>query len=224
MTELIDVSAGNFPIDYGALAKSGVSGIWIEVGDGTVRNPHFTHDEIHKARIAGLHVGGYYYCEFRAGRTARQEVDANFITPLKQAGYGLGGHDLRPILDLETSHVDPAHTLNYLEDAVVEMARAFTGHHPIIYLGSYWRDTLGNPSRASLLKSHPQIAGCQLMQSFYGSNDGNFHPITSQYAIHGWPEVTIQQYTGDAVGAPGVQGNVDKDRLLHNLNINLILI
>jgi hypothetical protein len=224
MTELIDVSADNFPINYGELKGSGVSGIWIEVGDGTVRNPHFTMHELHGARMAGLHVGGYYFCEFRDGRTARQEIDANFIAPLKAAGYGVTGHDLRSIIDLETSHVGPAQTLNMLEDAVVEMRRAFHGRHPLIYLGSYWRDTLGNPSRASLLKSHPEIAQCALMQSFYGSNDGHFHPITAQFAIHGWPEVTVQQYTGDAVGAPGVRGKVDKDRLLGGLDINHILI
>jgi hypothetical protein len=35
--------------------------------------------------------------------------------------------------------------------------------------------------------------------------------------------VTVQQYTGDVVGAPGVTGKVDKDRLLGGLDISHIL-
>jgi hypothetical protein len=119
-------------------------------------------------------VGAYYYCEFRANRSARKEGEDNFIRPMKAAGCGLSGHDLRPMLDLETTHIDVAHTLDMLEDAVVEMTRAFHGRHPMIYTGVFWRETLGNPSRESLLRSHPQILKCMLIQSHYGTNDGQF--------------------------------------------------
>jgi hypothetical protein len=131
--------------------------------------------------------------------------------------------DLRTMLDLETTHVSGPQTLDMLEDAVVEMTHAFHGRHPLIYTGAFWRDTLGNPSRESLLASHPKILKCMLNQSFYGKNDGAFHPITSQFAIHAFAHVTVQQYAGDITGVPGVSGKADKDRLLGNLDITHLL-
>ena len=87
MLRLIDLSNNNKgPVDFPALRKSGVFGVWHKVSEGLNFADAYWPQRAEPARIAGLRVGGYHFArpmpaaEFFAwahARAAREVVAAS---------------------------------------------------------------------------------------------------------------------------------------------------
>lgn len=122
MKRIIDVSswqhAGNKPIDWAAVAGSGVEGVIVKATQGlSYVNPWFAPD-YHGATAAGLVVGAYHYC------TPAESAGADQVNHFLSVTAGL---DLRlgRWLDLEESGGKPGYELhNWAVEAINTLGTA----------------------------------------------------------------------------------------------------
>lgn len=92
----IDLSNNNAEVDFKALAKAGVKGVWLKATEGD-----FFVDKTFAARrkaanAAGIRVGAYHFA--RPDRATIGTTEARFFA--KTVGK-IGRKDLRPVLDME---------------------------------------------------------------------------------------------------------------------------
>lgn len=192
MILLCDLSNNNpAPIDFGALKRAGVFGIWHKVTEGrSFADPDWP-TRAKAARLVGLHVGGYHFAR-PALATAQAEAEY-FVTHLGRVQR----RDLHPVLDLEADG-------NLSSAALHDWARQFLRHvhlragvkaltysSPSFVGERHWSTTLGT--------------GAGLWLADYGPNDGHDH---GPHVPHPWRQVVAHQYT--SVGRlHGVTGDVD---------------
>lgn len=192
MLTLCDLSNNNpGPIDFGALKRHGVYGVWHKVSEGLSFTDPDWHARAEPARMVGLHVGGYHFA--RPIQSTPQAQAAHFWThlgPVKR-------RDLHPVLDLEDDGKLSAAALHAWARSFLTHLHTFAGVKAITYSGPafilerHWHETFGT--------------GAGLWLAEYGPNDGKDH---GPHPPKPWRRVVAHQYT--SVGTlPGVHGNVD---------------
>lgn len=198
----IDVSNNNGDIDWDRVARSypKVGFLFIKATEGLgYVDPLFTKARVDAVRKAGIPFGIYHFARPQPGRDGADEADA-FVLAGKKAGWGKIG-DLRGVLDIEHSDgVDRAEVQRFVR-RFIKRYRHLTGHRPIIYTGSFWRDFLGNPIMATR---------CPLWLAAYTDT---WNPWVPKAWIAGRPFIWQRSQTGTQTG---ITGYLDINRFLRN--------
>jgi lysozyme len=182
----IDVSAYQHPVDWPAVASSGVYYAFAKATEGeTFIDSSFASNWVNM-RSAGIIRGAYHF--FRPGKNPTTQAN-NF---LKAIGSKLDPGDLPPVLDLEI--LDGLSSSMVLDRAMqwLKVIEAETGRQPIVYtFPVFWEDKLGNPTQ---LNRYP----------LWVANFGTQTP----YLPSAWKNWTFHQFSESGV-IKGIQGNVD---------------
>ena len=194
MLRLVDLSNNNAAaVDFGALRKSGVFGVWHKVSEGTRFADPLWHTRAAAARSAGLRVGGYHFARPAKGTAAAEaEYFARLLGPIHR-------RDLRPFLDLEVndSKLSPTELHTWARTFLEEFhtrtgVRALTYSSSGYILPQHWGETFGT--------------GAGLLLADYGPDDGADHGYRVPVP---WRRIVAHQYTSRGKAA-GVVGNVDR--------------
>lgn len=188
----IDVSNNQGSIDWSKVAPR-VAFVFVKVTEGmTFDDPLWTPERVKALRREGIPFGPYHFAtnESASGR----EEARHFFRQATKAGWGKKG-DLPGVLDIEHGR-GGRDGAKFVREFVKEWKR-LSGHRPIIYTGSFWRDVLGNPVI---------LGRCKLWLAAYTSTWHGFVP-------RAWKKPWIWQFT-DQASVPGVAGGVDGDRFL----------
>ena len=189
----IDVSNHQGDIDWDKVACRAAF-VFVKVSEGmTFEDPFWTAARVRALRSAGIPFGPYHFATNRAGATGKEEA-RRFVQVARDRGWGKKG-DLPGALDIETGRGGRA-GVKFVREFVKEYRR-LTGHRPIIYTGSFWRDALRNPL---------VLSRCKLWLAAYVDNWRPFIP-------RAWRKPWIWQFT-DSASCPGVRGPVDGNRFL----------
>lgn len=192
MLTLLDLSNNNpDPVDFTAIKRAGIFGVWLKVTEGTGFTDSTWDARAAAARKAGLHVGGYHFAR-PSGSSAEQQA-ARFALSLGKVQR----RDLHPVLDLEddgglTPRMLYAWARSFLEHVhTLRGVRAVTYSGPSFIAERHWTETFGT--------------GAGLWLADYGPNDGSDH---GPHIPAPWSSIVAHQFT--SVGTvPGVAGHVD---------------
>ncbi|MEA2302450.1 MAG: lysozyme [Solirubrobacteraceae bacterium] len=195
----IDVSNAQPNVDWARVKAAGHSFAFHKVSEG-LGTPDRTFPGHWKAmRSAGLVRGVYHFARPQTGRDPKAEA-REFLGLVQQAG-GLQPGDLLPVLDIEAfgraGELSAAQTHAWAK-GFVEEVNARIGHRPIIYTGSFWRDSIGNPA---------DNLGCHLWLAAYVADPKPFIPRA--WEAEG---LTIWQHTEHGT-CDGIPGDVDLNRV-----------
>lgn len=188
----IDVSNHQGSIEWAKVAPH-VAFVFIKSSEGiTFRDPFWTADRVRELRRLGVPFGPYH---FAGNESADGGAEAErFVNIALSTGWGKVG-DLPGVLDIEKGHGGRPGVR--FTRRFVKRYKQLTGHRPIIYTGSFWRDVLGNPM---------VLMRCKLFLAAYTSTWHGFVP-------RAFKKPWIWQYT-DSARVAGIAGNVDGDRFL----------
>lgn len=197
MTEGLDVSHWQGPINWPLVAAAGKKFVYMKASEDTVYvDPTYATNRV-QAHSAGLYVGAYH---FAAPTTtlgdAVAEADHFLATAMLASG------DLLPVLDLERSGgLSQAALTTWVQDYVGRIYTR-TGVHAVIYVSpNFWRTYMGDTTWFAengydiLWIAHWTTATAPIVP---GANWGG----------KGW---TFWQYTSDGA-VPGIAGRVDLNR------------
>ena len=194
---IVDVSSYQPNINWSQVARGGVAGAYIKLTeDGGYTSPQAGSQRA-GAQSVGIPWGGYAY-ETPSGGIDQAIAWADYFV---QAGGGTG--TLPPMLDLESSNLNPTYTSIWASYWIAEV-KAKTGKTPILYSGAYYPfiDAVGNALAP---------AGIPFWVAAYSSgykNVANACDTSQPSSTSSWPAWSIWQYT--SVGQiPGIDGNVD---------------
>lgn len=124
----VDLSNYQGHVDMHALRADGIRFVIRKATEGLgYQDPGFAQ-AMHDARAAGLIRGAYHFARPQPGRTGAQEAD--FF--LSVARLFLDRGDLYPCLDIETTQLSAAETLDYVH-SFTQHVRALTGWETILY-------------------------------------------------------------------------------------------
>lgn len=140
----IDVSHYQGKVDWQAVAKSGISFVFIKATDGVTHDPLFA-SHWNGAREAGLKRGAYHF--FRPLPDTLQQATALI------GALGSEWGELPPVLDFEL--LGGAHADEALKAAMqwMQTLRESCGRAPILYTGfSFWTSSLHD---SPLFAEHP---------------------------------------------------------------------
>lgn len=190
------------PIDWQQVKRAGHDFAIHRVTDG-LNSPDkkFGKARWKGMKDAGLVRGAYHVGRPQTGRDPKDEV-AEFLNRLKEVG-GLHEGDLVPILDIEAfgsigRPLNAMDTRRWVQLWTNEMFRR-TGRHPIIYTGSFWRDTMKNGGDSY---------GCRLWLAAYVTQARLHKFIPIAWHNQG---ITIWQHTNTGT-CPGIHGACDLNR------------
>ena len=192
MLELLDLSNNNpSPIDFGAVKRHGIFGVWLKVSEGTNFVDPDWHARAEAARMVGLHVGGYHFA--RPAESWPEHQASIFCSLLGK----IGRRDLHPVLDLEDAGRLDALALHSWAASFLSHVHRLAGCRALTYSGP-----------AFISERHwskPFGTGCGLWLAEYGPNDGRDH---GAHVPPPWRKIVAHQYTSRGV-VPGVAGHVD---------------
>ncbi len=182
----IDVSAYQHPVDWAAVANSGIYYAFAKATEGeTFVDPTFATNWA-TMRSAGVIRGAYHF--FRPGKNPLTQAN-NF---LKTINSTLDGSDLPPVLDLEVLDGLAASAVLDRASQWLKAIEAATGRKPIIYtFPVFWEERLGNPT---------QLVNYPLWIANFGSQ--------TPYLPSAWKNWAFHQFSESGV-IKGIQGNVD---------------
>ena len=183
---LIDVSEWNGEVDFRAVKRSGVAGVWVKATEGTGFTDARFVEHYAAARNAGLRVGAYHYAHPDLGNIPEAEAN-HFVNTIGR----IERRDLRPVLDLEVKTSLPSRGLEMWAHRFCFHVKQGCGALPIFY------------SYTSYIEGHfryPIGAGLWL-----ANYDGVLHVTTPAP----WRRFVAHQYTDHAI-VPGVPGKCDK--------------
>ena len=189
----IDVSAYQNPVDWVAVANSGIYYAFAKATEGeTFVDPVFATNWA-MMRSAGIIRGAYHF--FRPGKDPLTQAN-NF---LKSITPPLDGSDLPPVLDLEVLDGLAPSAVIARASQWLKAIEAATGRKPIIYtFPVFWEERLGNPT---------QLANYPLWIANFGSK--------TPYIPSVWKDWTFHQFSESGV-INGIQGNVDLNQFNGN--------
>lgn len=188
----IDVSNHQGSIDWSKVANRAAF-VFVKTSEGmTFEDPFYTEDRVKALRREGIPFGPYHFAT-NEGASGKEEA-RRFVRIAKSKGWGKKG-DLPGVLDIEVGHGGRP-GVRFVREFVREYKR-LTGHRPIVYTGSFWRDALRNPMT---------LMRCKLWLAAYVSDWRPFLP-------RAWKKPWLWQYT-DSAHCPGVDGPVDGNRFL----------
>ncbi|WP_223068470.1 glycoside hydrolase family 25 protein [Paenibacillus caui] len=131
----IDVSHHNGSIDWGKVAASGCTFVFIKASEGQSYQDSRYIVNVKGAKEAGLLIGAYHFLNATTAEAARREAD-HFAGTIKAAG-GIGFFDLPPVLDYE---INPggltAPQICTVAEAFLTELEKLTGRAPILYTGN----------------------------------------------------------------------------------------
>lgn len=195
----IDVSQANGSVDWSKVKDHGVRFAFIKINEGDWIDPTASAARVAAIRKAGIIVGGYDFLTPRPGRSGAKEFDIHYHKA-KQIGLYKKG-DLRPVADVESAGRYPNNAIGrpfikrYVKSWVTQCQKRVGGHHPIIYTGYFWRETLGNWA---------EDLGCHLWLAAYPTYNRSTIPKA-------WNHVSLHQYS-EKGRVPGVPGDCDLNR------------
>jgi lysozyme len=188
MLKGIDVSNNNGPVDWAAVAASGVSFAFLKATEGTTFVDVYYPIHRSAAHAQGLRVGAYHFA--RPGRSGPEQQAEHFLsvaTPVEG--------DLHPVLDLEDAGGLPTARLQRWTAGYLRVVEREVGVKAILYTGPwFWRSHVGNANFAQ----HP-LWLAQYTKSATADVPG------------AWAGYTIWQHASDA-SIPGVRGRCDLNR------------
>lgn len=189
---LVDVSNNNASVDFRALARAGVKGVFLKASEGATFVDETFVTRRTAANKAGLYVGAYHFARPDTGNASSKDAVSealHFCSVVRKLGIS----DLRPVLDLE---VDTP------REAYVPWARLWNktvlqklGAGPLFYSYAYY---------ISWLHASWPI-GYGLWLASYGRNDGGRYPASAPAP---WRKFVCHQYTS-AGRISGVAGRCD---------------
>lgn len=193
----IDVSQAQGSVNWNR-AKTKIGFAFVKATEGIDwEDPTFTTERVKALRKAAIPFGCYHFARPQPGRDGAEEAD-HLVRVARERGWGKTG-DLPCALDLEAAEGVSAEEVRRFKRRFVSRYQLRTGHLPIIYTGSFWRDFMGNPV------IH---ARCRLWLAAYT-------PTWRGWVPRAWKKPFIWQFT-DSAGCPGVHGDVDGDRFLRS--------
>ncbi len=201
--EGIDVYNGDGIIDWKAVAASGRTFAFAKSSEGmTIVDARFA-DNWKAMRAAGIYRGAYHFGRPNFGDDGTIERSAVAQAELFFALVGpLSCGDLPPVLDLEAKpdRISVAQAIDWTRIFLIRAAELF-GRTLVMYVGSFWRDVLGDPLLAEAGK-------CPLWTPRYSATEPN---LPKQ-----WTRWTIWQYTDGKAGpragtVPGVSSDCDQN-------------
>jgi GH25 family lysozyme M1 (1,4-beta-N-acetylmuramidase) len=135
----IDISnyqhPNNVPIDWRAVASSGVRFAYVKASEGTwFRNAWYGTD-VNGAAAAGIYRGAYHFARPRLPLSSGAD-DANFFADTIGDQHAPGV--LPPVLDLESDGGLPPAELAQWTRVFLNQLQARTGREPIIYTGQWF--------------------------------------------------------------------------------------
>lgn len=140
MVKIIDVSAYQKSLDWGAIAREGYAAAICKSGDGIGSPDSSLIPHVIGARAAGLAIGTYHYLRIRHLRAQDARAQAREAC----AAWLAQGCELRPVVDVESGGNEAATTAEWGEAVVdfVAEVETQTGHSPTIYTSrGEWRLT-----------------------------------------------------------------------------------
>lgn len=163
LVPIVDIAVHQGHVDFDLMAARGVRGVIIRLGNG--RNPDLNAERnVFGARVAGLAVGGYWFCNPKADSTGTgQMLRAGLYQESLERRHGL--FDLPLMMDVESfvnEYPNPRTNQGWtgrplqtwLEQGVVQVEQMF-GFSPIIYSnGAYFSANglvAGGMARCSLI-------------------------------------------------------------------------
>lgn len=127
----IDVSVYQGDIDFSAVKKSGIGAVYIRAGAGNTYTDGKLEDNYHKARVAGLKIGFYYYVTAMNEEEAVSQAE-KFAALIKGKNY-----EMRPAMDYESFSGLGRETVNNIGIAFLKETERLTGVRPTVYSDSY---------------------------------------------------------------------------------------
>lgn len=190
----IDISMYQGSVDWNAIGKSCSFAFCKATQGESWVDPTFNRSRVNFIRAAKIPFGPYHFAD-NSSTDGFAEAE-HFVNTAKAAGWN-PKTDLPGVLDIE-SGVGGKVGVRFVR-RFVKRYRQLTDHRPIIYTGSFWRETLGNP----LI-----LARCPLWLAAYTSTWHGWVP-------RAWRKPHFWQYT-DAFHCPGVSSPCDGDRYLRS--------
>ena len=189
----IDVSMFQGSVNWN-LAKDTVAFVFCKATQGaTWIDPTFTPDRVRFLHNAKIPFGPYHFAD-NSSVDGFAEAE-HFVKTARAAGWR--NDDLPGVLDIE-SGTGGRVGVRFVR-RFVKRYRQMTGHRPIIYTGSFWREFLGNPL---------VLSRCPLWLAAYTSTWHGWIP-------RAWRKPHFWQYT-DSFHCPGVKSPCDGDRYLRS--------
>jgi GH25 family lysozyme M1 (1,4-beta-N-acetylmuramidase)/peptidoglycan hydrolase-like protein with peptidoglycan-binding domain len=193
---IIDVSSYQPNIDWSQVARGGVAGAYIKLTEGTGYTSPVAGAQRAGAAAVGIPWGGYAY------ETPTGGIDSAIAAADYFVAAGAGTGTLPPMLDLESSNLDPTGTTVWTAYFLAEVKR-LTGKTAVIYSGAYY-PFIGAVGSA-LSGAYPFWVAAYTSGYNNVSNACNTPQPSSTST---WPSWSIWQYT--SVGQiPGIPTNVD---------------
>lgn len=162
---------------------------------------------VHEIHSIGLPVGLYHYAQLSPSPEQQARV-------LAEAIRRTGARGLPPALDLEDPHPMTFVSRAFAEKHLLELVRL--GFTTVVL---YANTSMLNAIRAWELHDVIRKAGGELLiwAANYGNNNGTYDQSDANRLLAAYPHpVWIHQYTSTA-RVPGIPGNVDGNKMLHQL-------
>jgi lysozyme len=203
----IDVSTFQPGIDWGAVAGSGVSFVFVKALEGLTHEAKLLPEQWAGAGAWGVLRGAYHF--FRSGTDPREQVKRFVdLVSMAEAATPRGAAELPLVLDVENQSL--------VRDRIPTLTEQLGGLTPAAFLGrveeavSELLDLRGralvytSPSFWSALKSTGLVeATTDLWLAHYRKTS----PVGG---LAGWPEWKFWQHT-ESASIPGVKGNADEN-------------
>ncbi|HEX7354873.1 MAG TPA: GH25 family lysozyme [Mycobacteriales bacterium] len=188
------------PITWSQVAASGQSFVVVKATESTTYTNPYEPGDVAGARQAGLRVGLYHFARpslVNGSPAADAQAEADYFSRQVNA---VGGAQLPPTLDLETSGGLSQSQLTAWTAAFLSRVQADTGRRPMIYTGPYfWNTYVGSTA----FTSYPLWVA-------------HYTTAANPQSFGGWSDWTIWQWTDGTYfspgGVPGISGAVDRDR------------
>jgi lysozyme len=185
----IDVSRHQGPIDWTAVAASGVRFGIARIANGTTITDYYFEANYRGMRANGITPGSYIFWQPGHDPVAQGNIVA---AALARAGFDIG--DIPPTIDVEVTGAQPAETIAARLRITVSTIQKAIGVTPMIYASpKFWEETLKGPnfSDVPLWIAHWGV-GCPSIPST-------------------WPSWSFWQ-TSSTGSVPGIVGPVDMDQ------------
>ncbi len=202
MERLVDVSQFQGDIDWRKVAGGGITGAFVRIADGNIRDPFYGRARVKALQEAGITWGPYYYGRVAApGNGQRDGIkEARMAVGFaREAGWGEPDH-LPLAYDFEEANKQPlAKAARHVIEFVREY-RELAGHWAVLYtMPGFWNQVVGHLGA----EQRRVMARCPLWIAHW--------EVSRPTVPSPWSRYEIWQHS-DKGRVPGIHGPVDVDR------------